>query len=792
MRGVRSGSRGSPRSCDPARCGAAAIRLPPVTTWPITEINAAFEALREGRVRRQGSHRQSRDLKENDLDKLIITVTVDSSMSYPGNPADAADRGRGDDRRRVRAFGQCGREHRPPSRHPLPRARDAGRRPAAVEDRLRRLAQAHGVHQERVRPDSPVRHRKRAARREDRADGARAGDDVVRVQPPRRVLPARPGVSGERDVRAPSAGRARDVLPGGARSTASRPRSSASTRARTGTWSSSAASVFWTTRSGRRSSSAGRAGPGRRRRTTRCSSWSGTCPEDVNWNLSVMDSATQWKLHAAAIGLGGHVRVGWEDNPVPPRRKPRPLECGSRRGRDRDGAFDRPRGGDAGRGPRDHGHRPNGGAGLADARGGRHRAVRSLLELGPMGRRRRAWDAQPDHAGEALRRARGSAPRALRLDRARSRNPRKPAFAAERGPPDDLRRPRAHRSAGRDPARPARVRGHPYGRARPRVLRRTDLQRADRPPTSSGSEASPSARSMPLATGSSHAASSSTCPRRSASSTSSRATGSRAADLEAAERLAGVRVEAGDAIVVRSGIDRREALHGPGPVEPREGLLPDAVVWIHERQVSVFSGDCIERLPSGYPRVPLPLHQIGLVAMGLMILDSTDVESLRVALPRGGPATTSSSLPRRCACPAVAAAPSTRSRSSDGSLRCLVDVAERRGRRGAGAERRRLRRSRRAARRVRLPRPRSRDPAARPSRGGVARPDFRARARADPAGARLRGLGCDRRDGRDAGRREPGRVPRALPARGTRAATAAGATGSRASPTTCARCRPAV
>jgi kynurenine formamidase len=102
-----------------------------------------------------------------------------------------------------------------------------------------------------------------------------------------------------------------------------------------------------------------------------------------------------------------------------------------------------------------------------------------------------------------------------------------------------------------------------------------------------------------------------------------------AGDLEAAERLAGVRVEPGDAVVVRSGLDRREALQGPGPVEPREGLLPDAVLWLHEREVAVFSGDCIERLPSGYPRVPLPLHQIGLVAMGLMILDSTDVDSLR-------------------------------------------------------------------------------------------------------------------------------------------------------------------
>ena len=44
----------------------------------------------------------------------------------------------------------------------------------------------------------------------------------------------------------------------------------------------------------------------------------GHLPHDVNWNLSVMDSATQWRLHALAIAIGGHVRVGWEDNPYLP------------------------------------------------------------------------------------------------------------------------------------------------------------------------------------------------------------------------------------------------------------------------------------------------------------------------------------------------------------------------------------------------------------------------------------------------------------------------------------------
>lgn len=38
-------------------------------------------------------------------------------------------------------------------------------------------------------------------------------------------------------------------------------------------------------------------------------------PPRVNWNVSVMDAATQWRLLPLAIAMGGHVRVGWEDNP---------------------------------------------------------------------------------------------------------------------------------------------------------------------------------------------------------------------------------------------------------------------------------------------------------------------------------------------------------------------------------------------------------------------------------------------------------------------------------------------
>jgi 3-keto-5-aminohexanoate cleavage enzyme len=41
-------------------------------------------------------------------------------------------------------------------------------------------------------------------------------------------------------------------------------------------------------------------------------------PPGTNWGISVMDPATTWPLVSTAITMGGHVRVGWEDNPFLP------------------------------------------------------------------------------------------------------------------------------------------------------------------------------------------------------------------------------------------------------------------------------------------------------------------------------------------------------------------------------------------------------------------------------------------------------------------------------------------
>ncbi len=105
-----------------------------------------------------------------------------------------------------------------------------------------------------------------------------------------------------------------------------------------------------------------------------------------------------------------------------------------------------------------------------------------------------------------------------------------------------------------------------------------------------------------------------------------------AADLDRAEEASGVGVLPGDAIVVRAGVAPGDA----GGVRPRPGLVADAVVWLHRRQVAVYSGDCIERMPGDDPEIPMVLHQVGHVAMGLAILDNPDVERLAEACRRNG------------------------------------------------------------------------------------------------------------------------------------------------------------
>lgn len=92
-------------------------------------------------------------------------------------------------------------------------------------------------------------------------------------------------------------------------------------------------------------------------------------------------------------------------------------------------------------------------------------------------------------------------------------------------------------------------------------------------------------------------------------------------DLDRAEAASGLTVESGDAVIVHVGLDARLAAHPDADANVRAGLDTSAVLWLRERDVSIFGGDCIERLPSTDPDLALPLHQLGLARMGLTFLE---------------------------------------------------------------------------------------------------------------------------------------------------------------------------
>lgn len=110
-----------------------------------------------------------------------------------------------------------------------------------------------------------------------------------------------------------------------------------------------------------------------------------------------------------------------------------------------------------------------------------------------------------------------------------------------------------------------------------------------------------------------------------------------AADLDAAERSAGVTVSAGDAVIVHVGRAERLAAESltDFPV-PRAGLHADAMPWLRDRDVAVFLGDCTERLPGEAAPIALPLHQIGAVSMGLCLIDGALTSQLVLACRAAG------------------------------------------------------------------------------------------------------------------------------------------------------------
>lgn len=108
------------------------------------------------------------------------------------------------------------------------------------------------------------------------------------------------------------------------------------------------------------------------------------------------------------------------------------------------------------------------------------------------------------------------------------------------------------------------------------------------------------------------------------------------ADLEATEEAQGVRVGTGDILLVAWGRDaRRAAKQG---FDGFSGLHAECLPWLQEREIAVLGSDGIsDPMPFvGTPDWPFPVHQIGITAMGLHLIDNMALTALSEACAAAG------------------------------------------------------------------------------------------------------------------------------------------------------------
>jgi len=103
-------------------------------------------------------------------------------------------------------------------------------------------------------------------------------------------------------------------------------------------------------------------------------------------------------------------------------------------------------------------------------------------------------------------------------------------------------------------------------------------------------------------------------------------------ELETAERAHGLTVSAGDILLISTGRDaRRTEAHGQlNPfMKGLAGLHPDCLRWLAHHEVSVLCGDGIsDLLPPRPGQWSFPVHQIGIVGMGLHLIDNVRMDTL--------------------------------------------------------------------------------------------------------------------------------------------------------------------
>jgi kynurenine formamidase len=105
------------------------------------------------------------------------------------------------------------------------------------------------------------------------------------------------------------------------------------------------------------------------------------------------------------------------------------------------------------------------------------------------------------------------------------------------------------------------------------------------------------------------------------------------AELEAAEKAQGVRLDEGDIFVFRTGHHRRRLELGPWKNgydgEGKAGLHVETILMLHQRKVAAFfpDGDG-ETVPSNVEGMAGPIHALQIASMGMACADSLQFEEL--------------------------------------------------------------------------------------------------------------------------------------------------------------------
>lgn len=92
-----------------------------------------------------------------------------------------------------------------------------------------------------------------------------------------------------------------------------------------------------------------------------------------------------------------------------------------------------------------------------------------------------------------------------------------------------------------------------------------------------------------------------------------------AEDLQAWEKFAGIRIGAGDALLIRTGRWAKRAAEGPWAYgEGGAGLHASVLPWLRARDVSLLGSDAVNDVqPSGVTGINRPIHQLTQVNMDL-------------------------------------------------------------------------------------------------------------------------------------------------------------------------------